>query len=182
MHEGRRLQDRLRRLHNAAGRTIRAGRRLGRGLRATMTLPAAEKLETTRSVALAFLVEGAVRVAPLPALARRCGLVLDMTTETPAGTVVPPIPAFTPDEVRRVRSALRVMAVWPFGKGTCLRQSLVLGHLLRHRRPVLRLGVRVRGGVVGHAWLEVDGTTIGGDESFQPLVIPATTRPPSPGQ
>jgi hypothetical protein len=170
---------------------MRRGRGLKRAVRAAVRLPAADKLETLRSLLLALVVECAVRVTPLPALARRCGLALDVTSPEPAAAAVPPTPPFTRDEARRVRAAMRVMAIWPFGQGTCLRQSLVLGRVLRHRNPVLRIGVRVREGVVGHAWIEVAGTTIGGDGSFLPLVhgspgqagMRATTNPsPAPDQ
>src|SRR5438874_801850 len=36
----------------------------------------------------------------------------------------------------------RVMSVWPFGRhGTCLRESLVMARMLRHRDPAVMLGV-----------------------------------------
>jgi Transglutaminase-like superfamily len=128
-------------------------------------------LETVRSVGLALFVEVAVRMTSLPTMARWFGIALDLSTPTQAVVAVPPTPPFNRTEVRRVRSALRVMAFWPFGQGTCLRQSLVVGQRLRHREPVLRVGVRNgAGGVEGHAWLEVAGTNIGGDESFWPLL------------
>ena len=152
----------------------RRARRLSTGLvraaRAAARLPLADKLETARSLSLAAVVEGAVRVAPLPALARRLGLDLDLKTPTPSVPAGPPTPPLTRDEVRRVRATMRIMRVWPFGKGSCLRQSLVLGYQLRRRHPVLRVGVRMQDGVVGHAWIEVAGTNIGGDGSYLPLL------------
>lgn len=140
-------------------------------LLALARIPVADKVETARTLALSLAVEVAIRVAPIPKVAGGLGIALDFTIPTPALPAVVPTPPLTSDEARRVRSVRRVMRHWPFGRGTCLRQSLVLGHLLRHRHPVLRLGVRSRhDGVIGHAWLELSGTSVGGDTSFLPLL------------
>lgn len=69
-----------------------------------------------------------------------------------------------------------MVAHWPFGRGPCLRQSLVIGHLLRSRQPVLRLGVgEVDGRVMAHAWIEFSGTSIGGSDWFLPLLAHPTS-------
>jgi hypothetical protein len=58
---------------------------------------------------------------------------------------------------RHLRSARRVTDAWPFGRGTCLRRSLVSGHLIRRLGPTIRLGlVEVAGDLTGHAWVEID--------------------------
>jgi hypothetical protein len=78
-------------------------------------------------------------------------------------------PPLNAREVRWARSVVRVMRHWPWGRGTCLRQSLVLGHLLRRRRPLLRIGVKLAAsGAAAHAWLEVSGVAID-DQGFLPL-------------
>lgn len=133
-------------------------------------IPRAEKVETARVLALSLVVEVAIRLAPLPEVARRLGIAVDFSTRAPTLPTAAPTPPLTSQEVRRVRAVQRVMRRWPFGRGTCLRQSLVLGHRLRHRDPVLRLGVRRRhDDVLGHAWLELSGTSVGADTSFLPL-------------
>ena len=44
---------------------------------------------------------------------------------------------------RSLRAARRVARRWPFSTGPCLRRALVGGHLIRGRRPA----IRIRGGV-----------------------------------
>ncbi|WP_250447386.1 lasso peptide biosynthesis B2 protein, partial [Actinotalea sp. C106] len=79
----------------------------------------------------------------------------------------------TPRDADRCDLALRVLDRGPFN-GTCLRQSLLLAHLLRHRDPVLRVGVaKVDGAVRAHAWIEIDGASLDPTRSdFQVLVTP----------
>jgi hypothetical protein len=57
------------------------------------------------------------------------------------------------------------------GGGTCLREALVTGHLLRRFDPVLRIGAaRDTDGIHAHAWLEVGSSVLGhDDERFSPL-------------
>lgn len=144
--------------------------------RRLVQLAGPDGLETLRVLGLTAAIEVAIRVMTLPRITGLLGISLDLTSPDPVGALRLPTPALSEAEVRRVRAVRRVMHRWPLGKGKCLRQSLVLGQLLRHRRPVLRLGVRGGSEVVGHAWLEVSGTAIGGDATFLPLLA----RPVSP--
>lgn len=137
-------------------------------VRAVLRLPLADKVAAARVLLLAVLVEVGVRAVPLPRLGAWLGVPLDVRPTSPASRSSPS-PPFSHREERLVRTCLRVMRDWPFGEGSCLRQSLLLGHLLRRRRPSLRIGVgRDLGDVVAHAWLEVSGTTIG-DRGLAPL-------------
>lgn len=149
----------------------RRSRRSWRGLRSAVRLSPAGIWAIVRCVALAALVEVAVRLAPLPRAARLMGLALDFSEPMAAPSSAAPSPRLSAREERDVRATLRVMRRWPFTSSACLRQALVLGHVLRGRRPVLRLGV---GGaddrVTGHAWIEVEGTSIGADDAYLPLL------------
>ena len=66
---------------------------------------------------------------------------------------------FSPDEHRSLH-AVRVLAPRFYGtERGCLRRSLVLGRLLRHRGVVLRIGARrgAGGELLAHAWLDEPG-------------------------
>lgn len=136
----------------------------GRTLHAAMRLPLAEQLTAVRVLITAVPVEVAVRTVPLPRLVRWLGFT--MAARHSDG----PSPLFDPIEQRRVRAVLKVMRHWPFCRGACLRQALLLGHLLRARHPVLHLGVTQRGHeITAHAWIQVSGLAIGKREGFLPL-------------
>ncbi|MFA5787056.1 MAG: lasso peptide biosynthesis B2 protein [Actinomycetota bacterium] len=79
-------------------------------------------------------------------------------------------PALTAQERRALRTVAAVFRLWP-ERGRCLRESLVLGNALRHRRPLLRIGMAREGGELrGHAWLEIDGVALDPDApAFIPL-------------
>ena len=54
--------------------------------------------------------------------------------------------------------------------GQCLRTSLVVGRRLRSKDPLLKIGVlKDEGTLKAHAWLEVDGTTIGEAPGYSAL-------------
>jgi hypothetical protein len=109
-----------------------------------------------RIAASAVVVEAAVRMLSLATVSRLAGVRLD---DTPGGEG-DGWDLLTPDERARGALALRVLAARPF-QATCLRRSLVLGQLLRHRHPVLRVGVAKNAGVVAaHAWIEIDGRSL----------------------
>jgi hypothetical protein len=107
---------------------------------------------------MAIGVEVGLRLADLPTLARWLGLSI-ATTPISADSREP---AELPREAgEAILAARRVFRHWP-GRGHCLREALVLGHLLRRHRPALRLGVaRERGSITAHAWLELAGRSIG---------------------
>lgn len=102
----------------------------------------------------AAVIEAAVRVVPLPVVARLAGVSL----AAPDSRDGVEVPALNVTERRAVWLAHAVMQRWPFGGGTCLRRSLIIGHLLRRHAPSLRIGLAREGGPVGaHAWPEIPG-------------------------
>ncbi|MGH8930826.1 MAG: lasso peptide biosynthesis B2 protein [Egibacteraceae bacterium] len=133
----------------------------------------AERLTTVRVLFTACSVEIAIRALPIPRFVRLLGVTLatDEGGIPPEPATAPALSTFDPIERRRIRAVLRVMRRWPFGRGSCLRQALLLGHFLRARHPVLHLGVAGRGEeMAAHAWIAVSGVTIGGLEGFLPLI------------
>jgi hypothetical protein len=121
-------------------------------------------------------VESTIRWTRLPRLASTLGVRLhldaragDAAPAHDASTPLPPPPDEDLDDTIVVarRNVARLMYVWPLGAGPCLRSSLVLGHLIRDRDPVLRLGVaRVGHRLRAHAWIEVDGVPVNDPEGF----------------
>ena len=65
---------------------------------------------------------------------------------------------YTADEWRWVKNHRRVVKRWPWDK-SCLRRSLLLGWILRHRGPDLMIGARSGsdGQIEAHAWIRLDG-------------------------
>jgi hypothetical protein len=107
---------------------------------------------------LLLVVEGALRLASVDRVARRLGLrFLDAPTTSVAGQVQLRI---TPRERRWVNNVGRVVRRWPWDS-SCLRQSLLLGWVLRRREPVLMMGVRREGdAILAHAWVRIDGVDL----------------------
>lgn len=127
------------------------------GLRGLRRLGPRGVLSALSTAAWACVVEAALRTGRTPQIARRLGVPLDQAT--PAGAPGAPL-ALTPAEKRSLRTVRRVLSHRPFN-GTCLRQALLVGHALRARRPVLRIGVRKADGeLLAHAWVEIDGYAI----------------------
>lgn len=138
----------------------------------------------------AAVIELAVRVLPLPTVARAAGVPLaagHSRGTAPAALAAPDgdaAPDAAPDadgwarltdrDRARGELALRAVEHRPF-RATCLRRSLLLGHLLRHHHPALRLGVKKTDGVVSaHAWVEVDGVSLDPDAAaYRTLAVPA---------
>lgn len=119
------------------------------------------------------VVEVAVHVVSLPALARWIGASL-ATTEPPS-SVTPSAagddPHWRARELRRLRLVDVLARRWPFGTGPCLRQALVAGRVLRRHHPVLRVGAALSdAAVIGHAWLEVGTIELGRSDEFAVLV------------
>lgn len=103
-------------------------------------------------------IEWALRRRPLPAIAQVFGVPLDTGSGMPA--TEPFAERLTAAERRSLRAARRVLRHWPWDD-TCLRRALATGHVLRHRRPTLRVGVaKTDGEVRAHAWLEIGGRTL----------------------
>jgi hypothetical protein len=133
-------------------------------------------------VAVLLFVEATIRWIRLPRLTRTLGMVFEPQAELGAGSLGggdahsdPSVsskgPAaegdLTVPVVMARRSVDRLMSVWPLGAGPCLRESLVLGHLVRDREPVLRLGVARHGHRMrAHAWVEIDGQPVNDPQGF----------------
>ena len=108
----------------------------------------------------AITVEIGVRFARLPVFARVLGI--GISTGPHAVEAVHGSAPLHRSDVARYRAARHVLRIWPdSGETSCLRLALTAGFLLRHRRPLLRIGVaRTDGSVVAHAWLIVDGVPL----------------------
>lgn len=115
-----------------------------------------------RGLLTVALVECGLRCMALPRLARLLGTPLSLESsmsdksarQTPSDLTLPA------RSIRRIAAARRVLRHWPFGD-TCLRQALVIGHLLRGLGPTLHIGVaKVEDQVRAHAWIMVEGTMI----------------------
>lgn len=130
-----------------------------------------DTLAALHALGLAVTVECLIRLVPLPRLARLYGVRLGTATPGRAAPAeADQLPAFTLQERRRFLAARRIMRNWPFGKGRCLRSSLVVGRLLSAREPVLRVGVERRADdFEGHAWLEIDGHAVLSDRGAVPF-------------
>lgn len=112
-----------------------------------------------RVLALAGLVEVGLRTMQLPRLAGLLGVSLAGETN-PGGGHDRAMSGGRQCAVA-LHSVDRVFRRWPFGD-TCLRRALVLGAMLRRRRPVLVIGVKrdETGATLAHAWLEIDGLSL----------------------
>ena len=130
-------------------------------------LPYADQWIMLRLLAEIAAIEVLLRVQPLPRVARLLGVAF---AEEPWSPPVMAPPALTEDEQRQLRCVRRIVRRWRFCEGTCLRESLLAGHILRRRRPRLMIGVTHHdGSFAAHAWLDVGGRTIGKPGVFQPL-------------
>lgn len=112
------------------------------------------------TLAVGAVVEIGLRFWTVERLARRLGAPLALAAPGPDPVVEGPV--LTGRDAQRYRVVRRVMRHWPGGaEGACLRLALTAGFLLRHREPTVRLGVaRVRGQVIAHAWLVIDGRAL----------------------
>jgi hypothetical protein len=118
-----------------------------------LRLRPADRAAVLRLLPVALRVEAGLRFGTVPRLAKRLGISMDERVGTPAWGGVP----LSPAERRGVDAARRIVRRWPV-EARCLRRSLLVGHVLRGRRPALRLGVAKHDGRVhAHAWIEVDG-------------------------
>lgn len=134
-----------------------------------------ELCETVLALGVACLVEIALRTSRLPSVATAFGCPLDTRNSTSPQVFEERRGHLTPRERRRLAAARRVSRHWPLGD-TCLRVSLVSGFLLRHRNPVLRVGVaRLDGEVKAHAWIEMDGIPLDASGAAQYFVLSGGT-------
>jgi hypothetical protein len=165
-----------------ARRWVDLGRRCSRSARAIPVamrrfarLPTSDKRTTLRALMILLLVEATIRWTRLPRLARLLGLDLapgsspgSLDPQQPVTSKKPSLDADLPTSVAAARRCVyRLMRLWPFGAGPCLRESLVLGRLIRDQGPVLKLGVARHGfRVRAHAWIEIDGQPVNDPQGF----------------
>lgn len=133
-----------------------------------------------------LVIELGLRFVRLPTLARAlgCPLALDPNDAVAdfggTGEHRRARQPFTPDELRSLVDAERVLRRWPPGD-TCLRRALLVGCVLRRRRPTLRVGVaKVDGVVNAHAWLDIEGRPLNpmdsrGYQVLRSVDVPTTT-------
>jgi hypothetical protein len=132
----------------------------------------------SESLLLLASAEICLRVSDLPRVARWFGATLEFTDAPPLLAVE--ALNLSASERRRLAVLSRVAQRWPLGpKGACLRHSLSAAHVVRSRRPRLRLSVgRTNpGDIAAHAWIEVNGTAVTDPGDFEPLA-----RRPKPEQ
>lgn len=153
-------------------------------------LPWPDRRSTLRAFLVLLLIEATIRQTRIPRLAAALGIEVGSSLGGTSGHDVvggdrPELAArlhahkthvLSEGDALALRCTLRVMRHWPFGTGPCLRESLVLGNMLRQRDPILRFGVaRTRGRVRAHAWIEVDGRPVNDPQGFVPLRGSATS-------
>jgi hypothetical protein len=111
--------------------------------------------------------EAGLRLLPLATTARLMGAPLDLQAICPPAEHEPDI------QMARAWAATRWVLRHGPTRDTCLRRVLVAGHLLRRRRPVLRLGATSAAGRLGgHAWIEFpDGRTLGAAADVVPFSV-----------
>lgn len=101
-------------------------------------------------------IETGLRTTTLPRLAAGLGVAMQDDPTPPAVGRLD----LTAREKADVDAARRLLRRWPVD-ARCLRRSLLIGHALRARRPVLGIGVARHGGEIhAHAWVAVDGIAI----------------------
>ncbi len=168
----------LQRCIDALRRCGCSARRLPAGARRFAQLGAVERSTVLRGVTVLLFVEATIRWVRLPRLTRTLGVAFEPQTGESGGgvaladsSVSSKGPAAEDDltvpTVMARRNVDRLMSVWPLGAGPCLRESLVLGHLIRDQGPVLRVGVARHGHRMrAHAWVEVDGQPVNDPKGF----------------
>lgn len=109
-----------------------------------------ELWETARAVMAMIAVEVGLKLTSLPRLAQLLGVEVDASGEEVKQDLEPPLHI-----ARAARAARRIVRRSRLN-GRCLREALVVGALLRHYRPRLRIGVTKEGQRVhAHAWLVI---------------------------
>jgi hypothetical protein len=130
-------------------------------LRQWTRLPLRAKLAVTVTTALVAAVEVALRLFPIDVIARQIGAPLadGQGTPTPGAAELDLTKLSDRDQVL-LAAADWTLSRWVFD-ATCLRRALIYGWVLRHHHPQLRIGLVEEGDVLAHAWLVVDGCTLG---------------------
>lgn len=121
-------------------------------------LPLRLRWPALQVAALMAALELGLRIMDLRRLSALARAPLSASSELPL--VVPADLARLEPGERRMLGALEWLDGRWFTPMTCLRRALVMGIVLRRRRPVLRLGI-TGGGTTAHAWIEAEGFGFG---------------------
>lgn len=125
----------------------------------------------TESLVLLLTAEAVVRLGGLNTAARWFGASVVFTHNEPGHDTRSL--GLSLSQRRRLVVLARVAGRWPLSpSGSCLRHSLAAAHILRARKPNLRLGVgnSPDAKMTAHAWLEVDGIAVTYPGNYLPLV------------
>lgn len=140
--------------------------------RSVSAVPWKRRMSLLRTALVMSLIEIGLRTMPLPRVAAMAGARFGGPPGKPRGR--DPRKA-DPDSIW---AATVILRHWPHA--TCLRESLLFAHLLREKRPILRIGVAATKPMRAHAWLEVEGEVRGfGHVDFaalHPLNPPTQSR------
>jgi hypothetical protein len=139
-------------------------------VRTLLRMPPRRWRDLVVAAVVAARVERALRAGGLAHAARIGGVRVGMTgSAADVGTIHQM--SFTEREREQLDTAWRLLRQPPFN-GTCLRRALVGGYFVRHRDPLLRIGVtKVDGEVAAHAWLEIDGVSLDPDGADKYAVL-----------
>lgn len=113
----------------------------------------------------ALLLEWSLRHEPLTRTARRMKV---SSASTPVPVSAKAELRLDARELELIDDVRQVISRRPFN-GSCLRQALLVGRALEHRKPCLQVGVaKDERGVRAHAWLVVGGVVIDGYQTTTP--------------
>lgn len=144
--------------------------------RSWVRLPGRAMYATAIAALLLGLVEVGLRTTDIRRLARWFSVPLsdDVRPPAPNGDVE----ALSHRDRGKIASVEWVLARWVY-PATCLRRALLTGFFLRHRHPVLRLGM-MADGETAHAWIEVDGCAYWVTDGLTPFSKQSTPFSESP--
>jgi hypothetical protein len=149
--------DKLTNLH--ASRTSRVRRPTLTGAmqiaRQWWSLPTPLKVAVVKAVPVVMVVEAGLRTMNIGKLSEIMRVPLASGVIAPLDEDVDDVSVLSPEERRAYWATGWVLSRWIF-QGTCLRQALVVGFILRRHHPILRLGL-IGEGDSAHAWVEARG-------------------------
>ena len=106
-------------------------------------------------------VEVAIRMRPVDEIARTIGVPVNSSpVDLAEGRGELDYSGLTSKEVLRLDALEWVLRHW-ITDATCLRQALASGWVLRSHQPRLQIGLTDQDDVIAHAWIVVDGATLG---------------------
>lgn len=135
--------------------------------------PLRQRWAIWKAACVVLVVEVGLKRVDLPRLSSWMRVPLDATPDQVQPTEAPDLLERLDERERLVHWAVVwVLDRWVFD-ATCLRRALAFGFFLRHRRPVLRMGVLERDPgdePLAHAWIEAEGSV------YNALAVTGTFR------